>query len=64
MCCVYSLLFCRAFIHRLERYERTWDVVSTRAVARSLANKRKHVRTVQPGSVDDAEHRKVPKIPV
>ena len=40
----------------MERRERTWDVVSTQAVAGSLANKRNHVGTVLPRSNDFVEN--------
>ena len=36
----------------MEGRERTWDIVSTQAVAASLANKRNHVRTALPGFID------------
>ena len=50
MLCMYSLIFAeRSYI---ERYERTWNVALTQAVARSLTNKRNHVRNVIPRSVD------------
>ena len=47
----------------MEGRKRTWVVVSTQAVAGSLANKRNHVRTVLPRFIDSttrvlAQHKK------
>ena len=41
MCCIYSSIICRTFIHGKEK--------STKALRLSLADKRNHVRAVLPG---------------